>query len=127
MYNKNYLAHYGVKGMKWGVRKKDYQSMNAGFNSASQAARSAASVSDRVSGRKRRKTMQAIDTSKISDQELQKRINRLNMERNYKSLMTEDLSEGRSRVSSTLFILGDTLAIASSVAGIAVAVKQLKE
>lgn len=127
MYNKNYLAHYGVKGMKWGVRKKDYQSMNAGFNSASQAARSAASVSDRVSGRKRRKTMQAIDTSKISDQELQKRINRLNMERNYKSLMTEDLSEGRSRVSSTLSILGDTLAIASSVAGIAVAVKQLKE
>lgn len=113
--------------MKWGVRKKDYQSMNAGFNSASQAARSAASVSDRVSGRKRRKTMQAIDTSKISDQELQKRINRLNMERNYKSLMTEDLSEGRSRVSSTLSILGDTLAIASSVAGIAVAVKQLKE
>lgn len=21
-YNENYLAHYGIKGMKWGVRRK---------------------------------------------------------------------------------------------------------
>lgn len=28
--NPNYLAHHGVKGMKWGVRKKSYDSKSSG-------------------------------------------------------------------------------------------------
>ena len=28
LYNTNDLKHYGVKGMKWGVRKADYKAMN---------------------------------------------------------------------------------------------------
>lgn len=56
----DFIAHFGVKGMKWGIRK------------------------DRRSGggSKSKKTK----VSDLSDDDLRKKVNRLNMEKQYKSL-----------------------------------------
>jgi hypothetical protein len=62
----NFLEHYGVKGMKWGIRKQ------------------------RQSVKK-----QATQTAKkLTNKELQKRVNRLNMEKQYAKLEAD-----RSRAS----------------------------
>lgn len=58
--SETWIYHYGVKGMKWGIRKNP----------------------DRI-GRKHPAKKRA---SELSDEELQKQINRLNRERQYKDL-----------------------------------------
>lgn len=66
----NYLAHYGVLGMKWGRRKGS----------------SGSRIKKPMSLRKKAKNM--------SDEELQKQIKRLQLEKQYKQLKREDVSAG---------------------------------
>jgi len=59
----NFLEHFGIKGMKWGIRRKR--------GSAKQKA--------------------PAETAKtLTNKELKKRINRLNMEKQYSKLAEED-------------------------------------
>ena len=79
------LIHYGVRGMKWGVRKD---------RSSTRAQKKAAKIEQ-----KRQKAMSVTSSAKytykqrkhLSDQELRTRINRLQMEKQLK-----DLSKGRA-------------------------------
>ena len=64
----------------------DYKNAGAGLQSASNAAKAASSISSRGANRKQEKAMDKMDLSKMTDKELQAAINRLNLERNYKSL-----------------------------------------
>lgn len=68
------LEHHGVKGMKWGVRKKRVESSNT-------------VRSDRKSAYKNRRTM--------SDEELIKRIGRLQLEKQFRDLNEDDLFRGK--------------------------------
>lgn len=56
MTEEDYLAHYGVKGMKWGVRKN---------------------------GRKAKLKKAKADLAKMSDKDLQNKLNRYNNEQKY--------------------------------------------
>lgn len=64
----DYLAHYGVKGMKWGRRKNT----SGGYDYAGR----------RVKGG----TLDKPDVSKMSDEELRTRIGRIKMEVEYAQL-----------------------------------------
>ena len=81
----NSLAHHGVKGMKWGVRKDE-------SHSGSKFRR------DVIKGR-----------GTMSDEQLRKAINRLQMEKRLKDLASEDLGVGRKAVGSFLGKVGTTL------------------
>lgn len=59
--DEDFIAHYGTKGMKWGVRNKP-------------------------SSRKGGKGKKGRKVSDMSDEELKKKVGRLNMEKQYKSL-----------------------------------------
>lgn len=76
--------------------------------------------------RKKKKTTE--DIAKIPDQELRNRINRMNMEKQYKDLVGNqyEMSRGRKIAKAILETTGSALAITSSSLGIALAVKQLK-
>lgn len=78
---RNYLAHYGVLGMKWGVRKKRVK------QSINHHRKESRIKKERKNAYKRRRTM--------SDEELRNRINRLQMEKQYAQLSQEDLNPGR--------------------------------
>ncbi len=74
------LYHYGVLGMKWGRRK-------------------ASSSSDSSSSSQRKRKKEKV--SNLSDEELKKRINRLNLEKQYKDLTKKEdkkVSDGRKLV-----------------------------
>ena len=104
----------------------DYKNAGAGLQSASNAAKAASSISSREANRKQEKAMDKMDLSKMTDKELQAAINRLNLERNYKSLSTEHIKSGRDYVSSFLSTTGDALAIGASAASIMMMIHQLK-
>lgn len=110
-----------------------HQNVGSDYSSASSIARSAGSISKTASSMaresansKRQKEMQKIDVSKMSDKELRDAINRMDMERRYKSLSTESIRSGRDYVSEILSTAGDALAIGASVASIMTAIHALR-
>lgn len=72
------LEHAGVKGMKWGRRKKERK----------------AAAAEREADIAKIKTM--------SDDELKSKINRIKLEKEYKKLTSPEISEGRKIVGEIL-------------------------
>ena len=140
----NEIYHHGILGQKWGVRRyqnsdgslkeagrkryssKDYQVANQSLQSASNIARNASNIAAQSAARKKKKSVKDEDISKLSDQELQRRVNRMNLERNYKSLKSENVASGREYASSVLSTAGEVLAIGASAASILLAINSLK-
>lgn len=141
------LQHHGIKGQKWGVRRfqntdgsltaegkkrysvNDYQqaidkTKTAGkiVNEAKTLNNTIKKVNDPAAERRIRKS-----AAEMSDIELQKRVQRLNMEDNYTRMMLhrENLERGRTFVDKALDV--SAIAVQGTVASLTIAllVKQL--
>lgn len=84
------LAHYGVKGMRWGQRK-----------ARKSRAKSKAKESDTE------KTKYQKAPSRLSDAELSRRIKRLDMEKRYNELNAVPKSEGKQMATRILKNVGE--------------------
>ena len=80
--NNNELYHYGIKGMKWGIRRTPAQ---LGHKPAK------STTSQRKS-----------EMKKMSDAELRSRINRIQMEKQYMQLTAPEVSAGKKFVKDVL-------------------------
>ena len=95
------LYHWGVKGMKWGVRR--YQNKDGSLTPAGQKRKKepSADKKERISRKqdlKNRRTM--------SDAELKKKIERLKLEKEFKSLTNEDIRPGKTFVKDVMSSAG---------------------
>ena len=104
----------------------DYKNVGTGLQQSSNAIKSVLNIRDRTKSNKRIKEMNKIDLSQMSDTELREAVNRLNMEKSYKSLSTEYITTGSDYLSSVLATTGDVLAIGGSIATIALAIHQIR-
>lgn len=95
MANNIEMYHYGVKGMHWGIRRKKSQNHP--------------DEKEKKKKKKKKKREEEIDLSTISDEDLRKIINRLQMERQYKKLKSEEVSAGRE-YAEKMFKVGKTVA-----------------
>lgn len=84
----NYLSHHGIKGMKWGVRRTPEQ-LGHRISSGVKKAKS------KVISSKNKKKKQSDDVKNMSDEELRRRINRIQMEKQYKQLTKKEISPGQ--------------------------------
>ena len=98
-YSDNYLAHYGVLGMKWGVRK---DKTKGGLRK-----RKSTPVHDDY-----KKAHSGKSVKSMSDSELRSVNNRLQMERQYSDL-TRKTSKGKKAV-NTLIKTAGTIAAAET-------------
>lgn len=133
----DYLVHHGVKGQKWGVRRfqnKDGSRTSLGKKRMSldnkktvveggrRIVDESRNINRTIAGMRKKKS---VDLSKMTDEELRKRINRMNLEQQYSNL-TSSTSKGHAYVDNTLAIAGSALAVTSSALTIALTIKQLK-
>ncbi len=150
----SYMYHYGVKGMKWGVRRarksdralaisgnrRRKNKTNTSYNnrwtkenltkakktvdSASNITRNLNNINRSIPSKKRPKPM---DLSNMSNKELQESITRANLERQYNDIYNPPrVSKGRKIVDNVLTYGGAILTAGSSALGIALAIKEFK-
>ncbi|WP_300899393.1 DUF7211 domain-containing protein [Turicimonas muris] len=102
----DYLVHYGVLGMKWGVRKSRKKSSGSGSAEAIrsrvkklQKSRKAKVVKKKREKAASKKSREANKPArKMTDAELSKAIKRLEMEQRYKTLKKSQMSVGKKLV-----------------------------
>lgn len=96
----DYLIHYGVLGMKWGRRK-------------SRTKKSSASSSKQIPKKSstKPKAKKKVNIKELSDSDLQKKINRLQMEKRYRDLKKDEISAGRKLVGDILMTSGKTVGV----------------
>lgn len=92
----NFLAHYGVKGMRWGVRRGLVSPGVARTNKETKVR------STRKDALRRRQT--------LSDKNLDQLVKRLEQEKKLKALLQEDLSPGRTATKKLLSNSGTKVA-----------------
>ena len=92
-YEQNYLEHHGILGQKWGVRR--YQ--NEDGTLTEEGKKRYGSDSEPES-----KTWKKKDAEKLSDEELRRRNNRLQAERQYRDLTTTQAERERAQLKSEI-------------------------
>ena len=143
--NADELKHYGIKGMKWGVRR--FQNSDGSLTADGKKRYSGDNLKDIqkqvnqgknvVDGVKKTRTKAAekqhekkikSDLSKMSDKELRDIVNRLNMEERYTQVMkSRGVETGKNRADKILEYAGTALTIGSSALSIMIAIKELQK
>lgn len=100
MMNPNdYLVHYGIKGMKWGIRR--YQNKDGSYTSAGKRRRRTYS-SDYEETRSLRKK----SAKELSNEELKKLNKRMNLESEYKRLNPRGIFRGQQIAKTAIGLAG---------------------
>ena len=152
------LYHHGIKGQKWGVRrfqnkdgsltpagkqkygskenfdkqypedvKKSINKAKSGMSKAGGAVKKAQDFNDEMV-KKANKEQIKKDVSKMSDQELKKIVDRLNMEERYKQVMNSRAAEeGKNNVSKVLEYAGTALAVGVGAMELMLKIQELKK
>lgn len=97
--NDSILQHHGILGQKWGVRRTESQLARGSKGTAS---------SKKVSAKETEKSK----IKSMSDAELRQKINRIQMEKQYKDLTSNEISAGRKFVNEVLEQSGKKVATA---------------
>lgn len=108
-----HLSHYGVKGMKWGIRRNSTRS-----EKSKERKKDALTEQEKESRRndvKKRRT--------LSDSYIKNRIERLKLEKQFKDLTEEDLKPGRKLVLDALKSAGTKTLTTVAAGAAAYAVK----
>lgn len=95
------LVHYGIKGMRWGIRRTEAQLVRARGELPSQ--QKVANKPGGLFSKKKKTTAKKEEPKKtekkiseMSDEELRAKINRLQLEKQYRDLSPKQVSKGRA-------------------------------
>lgn len=101
--SERYLRHFGIKGMKWGVRR--YQNKDGSLTAAGRKRQAQDDVSSDGGGSKKKSASTKSSSQpkkksvkEMSDAELRDKINRLELEKRYSQLNPEQVSRGKKFV-----------------------------
>ena len=92
----NSLYHFGIKGMKWGIRR--YQNKDGSLTVAGKKRYNEDEKSPKEKSAPSSSSNRSRSISELSDAELRTRINRLNLEKQYKQLISEGADNNTKQV-----------------------------
>lgn len=95
-----YLEHFGIPGMKWGRRK--------GKSSSSGSSRTKKTKFTRAPENADLRRIQKKRPSEMSNDELRRANDRLNLETQYRQLNSRDISSGKAWAKNTAILIGTT-------------------
>ena len=96
----NELRHYGIKGMKWGVRRTEAQLARArGSSTKSNSSETKANTARKKTSAKETSSKSA---KSMTDEELNRAVRRLQLEKQYSDLSPKQVSAGEKFVNTTL-------------------------
>lgn len=82
------LAHYGVRGMKWGVRRADPSSSGGSSSGTTKKPKEVSDDAAAARTAKAKSKSQGLDA--LSNKELQHLVNRMNLEQQYSRLTSHE-------------------------------------
>lgn len=118
----NELLHYGVLGMKWGVKKarkssdtvdetrKKSNTQNSNTQKSNTQNSNTKQQSKKFITKKQKQKQIMEDLNSMSDKELRERLNRMQMEQQYIRMMTPEKSAAKKQVEQFLINEGRNLA-----------------
>lgn len=92
----NSLYHFGIKGMKWGIRR--YQNKDGSLTAAGKKRYNEGEQSSKEKSAPSSSSNRSRSIGELSDTELRTRINRLNLEKQYRQLLSEGVSNDTKQV-----------------------------
>ena len=111
MSNTDVLIHHGVRGMKWGVRR--YQNKDGTLTAEGREHYSKAEQKELKAQKKeerkeavRQKREDVKDRRNMSDEELRKKIDRLKLEKELRTVTDEEVNRGRKFVADIMTDVG---------------------
>lgn len=111
------LCHYGIPGMKWGVRRTPEE---LGHRKVSSNRKKDSSIKkDRKKARKNRRI--------LSDADLESRIKRLEKEKRLKDLTDDDVSAGQKFAKEVLKKVGTTAVVGATAYGLHTVIRNSPE
>lgn len=105
----NELQHWGIKGMKWGVRR--YQNEDGTLTSAGKKRYNQNTEEPHEDYKRAHERKSA---SAMSDAELRNRLNRLQMERQYRDLTGTEIKKGKQYFDKVLKIGTTAVAVSNT-------------
>lgn len=108
----NEMYHHGIKGQKWGVRR--YQNADGSLTEKGKL---------RYTVKERENSLKSI--SSMSDDDIKKALNRMNLEKQYRTATEESIRAGKEQLNKTLKTIGKVAVGTLAVAGSAYLVKQV--
>ena len=118
----NELLHYGVLGMKWGVKKarkssdtvdetrRKSNTQNSNTQKSNTQNSNTKQQSKKFVTKKQRQKQIMEDLNSMSDKELRERLNRMQMEQQYIRMMTPEKSAAKNQLEKFLINEGRNLA-----------------